>query len=1402
MKTKLTMLKLLILSCGTFLTTAVFGQTTLVWTNQATANNGQGQIGIATNWNPNGIPNPNSGAPGDTMQFDEQTVGPMSLKADVGLNGGSSGSAVGLVIYMDSNQVDSVNIAYDQTSGFNGTSLRTANITIDPGAGTLSLGNTNQNVALYMVLGGVTGQIHEFLNNSANPAIIYPGWRLAYGGGGSHTISFDGPGNWYVTNSLVAVNGSQTIVTKSGTGTMIWQYANVPVVVQNSQIQGPVTINAGTLILDSGNLLNNLVAGTSTILNNGTLLEYDGQANALGSLANGTIFASISGTGPIQVNNGQLTLAGANTYTGTNILTGGELIAGSVESSLPSGPFGEPSPLANTISFQGGTLGYSAFNGYDYSPRFSTAPGQAYSIDTASQNVTYTNGLTSTGGSLTKLGGGSLTLAGANTYSGLTTVSAGKLVLAGTSGNGNINVADSAALGVVENGTPFTPNTLTLGTLSGAIFEANNVTNFGAAPLQPVNLASTGPVTVNVNSGRFRLIGDTFPLLAWSSGTAPGTSLGFLSGAGGHLVTNGASIELIIDQPPYLWTGAANGTWVAGGPNNWTYSGNVTPWANGNYALFDDSLTANPSVTISGVVSGQTITFGNNSTSYTLNSSTGNDLGGSSSLTMGGSGTTTLTGGANTYTGVTTISDGILIVSTLLANGGSPSDIGGAANTAGNLVLNGGTLQYTASGATIDRLFTLGTAGGTIDNEGGGALILTNSGAMGLSSSGPRTLTLTGVNASGQGDTLGIAVGDGGGPTALVKNGAGNWTLTGTNSYSGGTTLVQGELFVGNGGGTGSLGISGVNNATTIDFNRTGTVTVLGSITGAGNVILDGSGTVILANNNTYSGGTTINQGTLQFGNGGATGAPNTGTAGAIVNDSLLTFNSTGTHILNGVVSGTGNVIVGGGGFEQLLGANTYTGWTLVNAGTIFQFTTGNQGGLTSSVITNNGIVRFDRQDTGVFTNSGPIVGTGAVQNNANNNNAGQVTLTGTNTYTGGTYIGDNTLTFGDNFGGDGTFVGNVTFTNNFSTSDDNQRELDLNIANNFTISGNIVTNFASAQANLGIVQLDGNGTVTLTGNNTYGGGTIVSNGSLVIGAGTTGSVGKGPVTINNSTPLLININNTLNIPGSINGAGVNLVSIGSGTVLLNGSTNSYTGTTTVSNGLFFINGTNMATSDYVTNATFGGQGTLSEPVTLDANCTLEPRPSPVFSGYAPGAPVGTLTINNNLSLNGASYVFAVNKALSPAQSNDMVVANGTLTSTGAGTLTVHNLGPALKVGDTFTLFNRPLPNGNNVTVTGARATWVNNLAFNGSITVASVLGSPVSLSVTNQYQGTSSNRLSFSWTDPFGTDNLLAQTNKLTVGLSTNWSLYPGGGTSPVNVPVVVSTNNPAVFFKLVQQP
>src|SRR5262249_10188541 len=128
-----------------------------------------------------------------------------------------------------------------------------------------------------------------------------------------------------------------------------------------------------------------------------------------------------------------------------------------------------------------------------------------------------------------------------------------------------------------------------------------------------------------------------------------------------------------------------------------------------------------------------------------------------------------------------------------------------------------------------------------------------------------------------------------------TKNGPGLWILTGTNTYAGGTALLQGGLQIGTGGPSGAIGNGDISTVTgtTIDFQRSGSLLVPGSIDGAAAVTLDGSGTVILANNNGYTGGTTINSGTLQVGNGGGTGSLFVN--GPIVNNSLLVFNTAGS---------------------------------------------------------------------------------------------------------------------------------------------------------------------------------------------------------------------------------------------------------------------------------------------------------------------------------------------------------------------------------------------------------------------------------------------------------------------------------------------------------------------------
>lgn len=1359
MKKTLRMLKFLIVLCCSFAATGAFGQVTYLWVGAS-----PGNLNNTNNWTTNGftpvsLPVPNA-APADILEWNGSTVGPVFAISTTGLVGASGGD-YGLDFNITAGQASRVTIFTTQPAAAS-SGLRTDDITIASGSGGLTLGTGGTTNALDMLMGGTGGQVHTWLNESANPALINLDVRWRYGGGGTHTLDFGGSGDWYMTNYFITANNSPTIITKSGAGTMYWTGGENAYTAKNSQLQSPLTINAGTLVLKSSDLLAVTIVGGRSITNGGALI-YDGGGS--GAFAN-----VISGIGTFQLLSGAITLSGNNTFTGNVTLSGGTLIAGSGENLGTSGPLG----VGSTISFAGGALGFSAANSYDYSPRFSTAAGQAYSFDTGGQLVTFTNALISSGGTLTKSGSGTLTLTGANTYSGATTVNGGRLVIEGASASGSITVANFGALGA-KTGATVSPTTLTLGTSTA--LEFNNVTSTTTPIMTPGSITAGGAVTINVNSGTF-VVGQSYPLFSWSSGSAPAVTLGTVVGAGGTLVTNGSRIELSVSSLAYTWSGLPTGNWNTS-DMNWILNASPIAWVNGSIALFDDNAAGETNVTLAAAITTAGVTVNSSAKIYTITSSGANRIGGAGGLTKNGNSTLTLSGGVNNYSGATTINGGTVTVG-VLANGGAASDIGAASSAAANLVLNGGRLTYTGAAQISDRLITLGTAGGTIESSGTGALELNNSGAVALSGSGARTLTLTGTSADD--NKFGASLSELGGTTALTKSGSGKWIITGNNNITGNVT-VNGALQVGAGGATGSLGLGNVANNGSIDFNRTGTVTNGAIVSGNGSVNVQGGGKVVLLGNSSYTGGTTVLfENTLQVGNGGPTGSLYI--AGPMVVDGTIIFDTTGqfNYAGNGLISGGGNVVVrGNGGRIKAIGANSYTGWTFIDTGATFQPAEGNTGGLTSSEVTNNGTLKLVRQDTGVFIYGGNVVGSGRVLMGANNSQAGDVNLNGINTYSGGTIIGGGTIIFGDGASaGLGSFVGNVTFTNNFDTADDVVKGITLNRPDDFTISGNITSGFSGSQNNRGRVTQAGSGIVTLTGVNTYEGGTFVNAGTLQAGnGGTTGSIGTGPATVEGI--LAFNRSDAVTYNGVISGAG-SIEKRGAGTLTL-GTNSTYTGSTTVSNGTLVVNGGNNAAATYVYGGALGGSGGFAGPVTISAGATL-----------APGAPVGTLTITNDLYLNG-NVAIDINKSL--PQTNDFVSVSGVLTKSGAGTLTVSNLGPSLNNGDKFTLFSQPVVNGNLLVVSGGGPgiVWTNELAIDGSITVLSGGAAPPPTLNVSQ----SGSNLQFSWTG--GGFKLQSQTNALNVGVNGSaWGDYPGGGTSPVNVPVDKSKGT--VVFRLVSTP
>jgi autotransporter-associated beta strand protein len=206
-------------------------------------------------------------------------------------------------------------------------------------------------------------------------------------------------------------------------------------------------------------------------------------------------------------------------------------------------------------------------------------------------------------------------------------------------------------------------------------------------------------------------------------------------------------------------------------------------------------------------------------------------------------------------------------------------------------------------GATIE-------SGVIVPSESAGAVIVTGTGA---------SLTLFGTGLPASQQSLEVIIG-----SLLVQNG-------GTVSAQGVTIGPDGQINIGNGGVGGTFNALTIANDGLINFNLTDTTMFGAQVSGSGQIVKDGTGTAILTGNNTYSGGTTINAGTLQIGNGGTTG----NIIGNVVDNGTLAFNRSDTFTFGGLISGTGDVQQNGAGTTVLALDNTYTGTTTVNAGSL-----------------------------------------------------------------------------------------------------------------------------------------------------------------------------------------------------------------------------------------------------------------------------------------------------------------------------------------------------------------------------------------------------------------------------------------------------------------------------------
>ncbi|MCR6475860.1 autotransporter-associated beta strand repeat-containing protein [Variovorax sp. ZS18.2.2] len=785
-------------------------------------------------------------------------------------------------------------------------------------------------------------------------------------------------------------------------------------------------------------------------------------------------------------------------------------------------------------------------------------------IEATETRVTYLQSKTDADyvGSLIKTGAGTLTLTGDNSYSGGTQLQAGTL-----------GVGSSTALGT---GTLAMSDATTLQAAADGLKLANAITlsGIGSIDTQAYGMTLSGAISDGATSGGLAKLGTGTLTLSGANTYSGSTSV--MAGALRAGSTTGFS-------PRSAFVVAANGQLDL---NNFNQTIGSLSGA-GNVTLGTATLTTggdNSSTAFSGLIAG------------------------AGGLTKTGSGMLSLTGGANALGGDVNVTGGALGIQTP-----ATLDVGGAVSFADNTALSIDTTptgpSLTARNLSLGKGVDFNLSGIDDKTQANRVLIDTRSGisgdfasvsiggfhgevdyltvstrksddnlkylaSYGLSWSAGNSLahgTFTLIDAtnnmvigSNLGDKAANAATSWNGKT-LTKAGAGTLVLTGTNTYTGDTAIKAGTLQLGNGGTTGSIQ-GNVANGGVLAFNRSDAMTLAGTISGSGAVNQLGSGTTVLTGTNTYTGGTAINAGTLQLGNGGATGS----IQGDVANDGVLAFNRSGATTFAGTISGSGAVSQLGSGTTVLTAANTYTGNTAIKAGTL-QLGNGGTTGSIQGHVANDGVLAFNRSDAVTF--AGTISGSGAVSQLG----SGTTVLTAANTYAGGTALKAGQLNVGhSNALGTGALSMDDGTTLGFTADR-------LNLANNVVLTGTqdpvidtgaFTETLGGVISGTGLLTKNGSGVLITTGANTYSGATTVAAGTLQAGAANTFSP---------ASAMTVNTGATLNLAGySQRVAGMNLAGTVSVAGAAPGTTLTVTGPWTGNGGLLKLGTVSPTVSDRV----------------------------------------------------------------------------------------------------------------------------------------------------------------------------------------------------------------------------
>ncbi len=1014
---------------------------------------------------------------------------------------------------------------------------------------------------------------------------------------------------------------------------------------------GPVTLNAGTLNAVGGvvgnyqawRLFGTVTVGgaaASTISGSGAnsgihlhssttfdVADATGNSNPdliiSGVLINQTGDQASAAGALVKSGSGTMNLTGANTYTGATAVNAGTLrVNGSVTS--------------NVTVTSPGTLGGSGTITGNVSGNGTVAPGNSPGILTISGNFTPTGTLAfevnqpyNTAGTdydqivvggTVDLSGATLSIAG-----GTAAASALQMVTLINKTSGGATVASTS---------PAEGATVTLGSASFKIFynggDGNNVVLVDASTPTVVYAEDTAWSALTAGT----VIADADFGTAGNQPAIFGVNAFSTIGAGITAVT--ASGQIVVNDGLYSEAVSLNGTktlTVTTGAavtlNSFTSIAGTTATISGTSLTIGDAT----STTVAGVINGAGGLVKNGSGTLTLegaNSYGGSTLnagtlqigsggtagtpgtgsiaisGGTLSLNRSDSPTFTnainLVNGGNRFISVATGTTATLSGQVTASGGGTAAELWKSGN--GTLVLSNATNSHTGSNVIQAGTLEIGDfaalgGGNLFIGQGGSGTIRYTGGSTSTSKIGAAALQGTGANSTievtNAASTLSLtaALGNTASGKGYTKSGAGTLAVTVDVTQDGPVTISAGSLIVGNGATAGSLTASGtaaVTNNGTLTVNRSDTFSINNAISGSGNVIQAGSGTLVLTGTNSYSGGTAVNAGTLQLGNGGTAGDAGTGSisltgALSLNRSDSPTFANT-INLVNGgnrfisVATGTtatlsGQVTASGGGAAAELwksgngnlvlsnATNSHTGSNVIQAGTleIADFAAlggGNlfigQGGsgtikYTGASASTTKITAFALQGTGTnstieVTNSATTLTlAAAVGNNGagkgfTKTGAGSLQLDGANTFDGatvisaGTVIGNNSTAFG---------TGGIVL-NDASTGASNTSVLlanSVDITNPVTVAnlGTGVSTIGTSGAGLAANATTFGGLITLNKATTFSG---TATDRLAIDGQVTGSVGTLTVSGGSRTTLLSTANNFVG----------NILITGAGTIL------------------------------------------------------------------------------------------------------------------------------------------------------------------------------------------------------------------------------------------------------------